>query len=341
MQRKNSSSNNNYNGGSFRRSSAVGLPSPSRIQPVELEEEEESDELEEQLKFAAIQPMEEGNIPVIEAVAIGESIDEEFKKFMSNNNTSSNNKNINRQPSMKSMKSIANMNEQIIPPRRMTTSQKKASFSGNSLNPQQSVRNLTKAWPTALRKKICNKLQRLEIDEHTADKFLSKYSWPKGLREIVIRGCRKVPLRFFLVDDSGSMIINDGKRLVSQGNTARLIKCTRWAELTESMLFLAELSESLQVVSDFRLLNGADPVLVGLGDDDGESLRFFREVLNESPAGPTPLCTHIEAIVQCISSVEQELRANNQKAVVMIATDGESSDGNVAEALRPLTDVSD
>lgn len=119
----------------------------------------------------------------------------------------------------------------------------------------------------------------------------------------------------------------------------RLIKCTRWAELTETMLFQAELSESLQVVSDFRLLNGADPVIVGLGDDDGESLKFFREVLSESPAGPTPLCMHIEAIVQCIQSVEHELRANGQKAVVMIATDGESSDGNVAEALRPLTNV--
>lgn len=105
------------------------------------------------------------------------------------------------------------------------------------------------------------------------------------------------------------------------------------------MLFQAELSESLQVVSDFRLLNGADPILVGLGDDGGESLKFLREVLSESPAGPTPLCMHIESIVQCIQSVEQELRANGQKAVVMIATDGESSDGNVAEALRPLTNV--
>lgn len=30
------------------------------------------------------------------------------------------------------------------------------------------------------------------------------------------------------------------------------------------------------------------------------------------------------------------LRANGQKAVVVIATDGESSDGNMAEAMKPL-----
>lgn len=105
------------------------------------------------------------------------------------------------------------------------------------------------------------------------------------------------------------------------------------------MSFLAELSEALQVPSEFRLLNGAEPIIVGLNDDQGESLKFLREVMAESPAGPTPLCMHIEAVVQSIQSVERELRANGQKAVVVIATDGESSDGNVAEALRPLTNV--
>lgn len=124
-------------------------------------------------------------------------------------------------------------------------------------------------------------------------------------------------------------------------SSIRLIKCTRWAELTESMLFQAELSECLSCPSEFRLINGADPVIVGLNDDDkGESMKFLRDVLSENPAGPTPLCTHITAVVACIASVEKELRANGQKAVVVIATDGESSDGNVAEALRPLTDVS-
>jgi hypothetical protein len=106
------------------------------------------------------------------------------------------------------------------------------------------------------------------------------------------------------------------------------------------MIFMGELSESFGVTSEFRLLNGADPVVVGLDDDKGEQLKFLKEVLTENPAGPTPLCTHISTVVACIQSVENELRANGQKAVVVIATDGESSDGNVAEALRPLTDVS-
>jgi hypothetical protein len=45
------------------------------------------------------------------------------------------------------------------------------------------------------------------------------------------------------------------------------------------MLFLAELSEALRAPSEFRLLNGADPIIVGMGDDHGESLKFLKEVL--------------------------------------------------------------
>ncbi len=119
-----------------------------------------------------------------------------------------------------------------------------------------------------------------------------------------------------------------------------MVRCTRWSELSESLLFQAELSEALKVPSEFRLLNGADPVIVGLGDDaNGECLEFLKEALAESPAGPTPLCAQIQSVVAAVGSIADELRANGQKAAVIIATDGESSDGNVADALRPLTNV--
>lgn len=196
-----------------------------------------------------------------------------------------------------------------------------------------------KPWPPALRNKIAHSLKGKQ-NEAGCREFLTRHLWPTGLKEAIIKSCRKLPLRFFIVDDSGSMILNDGRRLVSQGTTARLVKCTRWAELSESMTFMAELSSALGIPSEFRLLNGAEPIIVGLSDDQGESMRFLREVMAESPAGPTPLCMHITGVVQSILSIEKELRANQQKAVVVIATDGESSDGNVAEALRPLTDVS-
>lgn len=55
-----------------------------------------------------------------------------------------------------------------------------------------------------------------------------------------------------------------------------------------------------------------------------------------SPCGGTPLCAHITEIAESIRQVEGQLRASGQKACVIIATDGEASDGDVTEALRPL-----
>jgi hypothetical protein len=48
------------------------------------------------------------------------------------------------------------------------------------------------------------------------------------------------------------------------------------------------------------------------------------------------LCYHISQIVQQISAVAPQLLAAGQKAALVIATDGESSDGDVAVAMAPL-----
>ena len=50
----------------------------------------------------------------------------------------------------------------------------------------------------------------------------------------------------------------------------------------------------------------------------------------------TPLCYHINDIVMKIRAQEAHLRQNGQVACIVIATDGESSDGDVARAMAPL-----
>lgn len=192
-------------------------------------------------------------------------------------------------------------------------------------------------WPEALRQRVRNKLSK-QPNIEAGKSFLTKNGWPSGLQEAVIKSCRKIPVRFYIVDDSGSMISNDGRRVMTHGGKSRLIGCTRWAELSGSVLFLAELSESFEVISEFRLVNGADPAIVGLEREGGvdTSLSFLRDAMSESPAGPTPLCAHIQAIVSNIEAIADILRERNQRAVVVIATDGESTDGDVAQALKPL-----
>ncbi len=52
--------------------------------------------------------------------------------------------------------------------------------------------------------------------------------------------------------------------------------------------------------------------------------------------GGTPLCRHIQNVISDIQGQENRLRQNGQRAVIVIATDGESSDGDIIQALKPL-----
>jgi len=55
-------------------------------------------------------------------------------------------------------------------------------------------------------------------DEAGARQFLTRHNWPVGLQELFLKGCVHLPIRFIIVDDSGSMTANDGRRLLPSGN---------------------------------------------------------------------------------------------------------------------------
>merc|ERR1719267_3526 len=63
-------------------------------------------------------------------------------------------------------------------------------------------------------------------------------------------------LRFWVVDNSGSMSTNDGT-IVSSGQPKR---CTRWAELRETVAWHAKLAHLLHAPTEFRLLNAVSGV---------------------------------------------------------------------------------
>lgn len=77
-----------------------------------------------------------------------------------------------------------------------------------------------KPWPSALKKQVVAAL-KLKANDAAGREFLTRHQWPSGLRDVLIRSVKKIPLRFFIVDDSGSMILNDGRRLATSGSNAR------------------------------------------------------------------------------------------------------------------------
>ena len=119
-----------------------------------------------------------------------------------------------------------------------------------------------------------------------------------------------------------------------------MVPCSRWSELTQSLRFLAEMAHFGSVPTEFRMLNRGAPIRVGFGNEGPlTGLDKFCAQLEDSPAGGTPLCRHIGEIVRLVAAREQELRAAGQMACVIIATDGEASDGDLVSAMRPLKNL--
>lgn len=187
----------------------------------------------------------------------------------------------------------------------------------------------------------------VKMNEAKLRGFLTSKFWPVGVQNIFTRNVRKVPLRIFICDDSGSMVTSDGKRLHGEGPTTKALTCTRWAELSESLRFHLKLAQEGMLPSEFRLLNGAAPVLVGVSssiDSEAQSLSQgtvsnltrLLAAFEESPSGQTPLCWHIRDVIKHIEPIASKLRLAGQKIAIIIATDGEPTDGDLVETLRPL-----
>lgn len=87
-------------------------------------------------------------------------------------------------------------------------------------------------------------------------------------------------------------------------------------------------------------MNAAAPFEIGFDvNQPPTAFESMRSLLNDgSPGGGTPLCRHINEVAARIRSLSSMLQFG-KKAVVVIATDGEASDGDVREALRPLKDL--
>ena len=164
---------------------------------------------------------------------------------------------------------------------------------------------------------------------------LDAQGFPRGLATAVADSVAAFPLRIVVVDNSGSMQTGDGSTLVRTSNgTLKSITSTRWRELTTICAELSELASSLNAPTHFHLLN---PCSAGqyfaIADGDGGSflgkrrdamfgVDAFRSAMNSDPTGSTPLTESVEKIIRLIEPHTATLQAQDQKVVVVLATDG-------------------
>jgi hypothetical protein len=138
------------------------------------------------------------------------------------------------------------------------------------------------------------------VNEAGAREFLSGCRWPVGLQDTLVKNLSRIPYRIFICDDSGSMCASDGHRLIGDNpQNMKMIECSRWTELANSLSFHANLAYAANAPSEFRLLNGSAPIVIGnaLDPDNQTKLDTFKALLENSPSGGTPLCFHIREVI--------------------------------------------
>jgi len=178
---------------------------------------------------------------------------------------------------------------------------------------------------------------------------LAAMGFPHGLSKELINSTAEFPVRFWVVDNSGSMNMNDGTRLVAGSGRVQSVKASRWGELCDTVVGIAQLAEALGARTDFHLLNRtAHGQYFSVANDGGaggvgcagermDVAALQRKMRCISPAGSTPLTEAVMQIVSLIEPSATKLRASGKRAVVTLATDGLPNDKpSFREALRAL-----
>lgn len=214
----------------------------------------------------------------------------------------------------------------------------------NDMSPQPSAPFVVEAEP----------LQPLfstsvELDPASLE-MLVQQGFPLGLAKELKRSKAAHPIRYWILDNSGSMRTTDGRRLIGNRDSVMAVACSRWTELQQTVEYHAQLAGLLHSLTVFRTLNppttgsvpGSQEFSVASTPDpsimEGQVETALEIIRKLEPYGVTPLTQHMDEIYQRIKLMEDSLRSQGQRAVLVVATDGLPSDdyGNSSDAVNKL-----
>lgn len=181
---------------------------------------------------------------------------------------------------------------------------------------------------------------------------LKDQGYTEGLIRSIGRSNLQFPLRIWVVDNSGSMVTGDGHRLVQTGDNKdiRLVDCSRWSEIRETVEYHAQIAALLEAPTVFRLLNDpgrmVGPQQFSIGERGSEFISedlaiALNTIQTAAPQGVTPLTEHIREIRGNVMDMKDQLFQTGQKVVIVLATDGLPSDASGVSNQRTLDEFRD
>ena len=146
-------------------------------------------------------------------------------------------------------------------------------------------------------------------------------------------------LRFWIIDNSGSMQKTDGHRIVAttKRNEVKQVACSRWEEIVECVEYHIRMAALIEAPTKFRLLNnpganvGPQQFSIAAGENGNNSTQQEAQdavsiIRRARPGGCTPLTAHVLEIQQEVSRMAHALNRAGKKVVIVIATDGLPTD---------------
>uniref|UniRef100_A0A7S4V9A8 SAM domain-containing protein n=2 Tax=Ditylum brightwellii TaxID=49249 RepID=A0A7S4V9A8_9STRA len=93
-----------------------------------------------------------------------------------------------------------------------------------------------------------------ELNQTDIEDF-RKQGFTRGLINALLINCSVFPVRYWVIDNSGSMNTPDGHRIIEsfQRNNVNIVSCTRWEEIKECVNYHARISALLCAPTIFRV----------------------------------------------------------------------------------------
>eukprot|EP00543_Licmophora_paradoxa_P008691 CAMPEP_0202453036 /NCGR_PEP_ID=MMETSP1360-20130828/11109_1 /ASSEMBLY_ACC=CAM_ASM_000848 /TAXON_ID=515479 /ORGANISM="Licmophora paradoxa, Strain CCMP2313" /LENGTH=375 /DNA_ID=CAMNT_0049072025 /DNA_START=121 /DNA_END=1248 /DNA_ORIENTATION=- len=162
------------------------------------------------------------------------------------------------------------------------------------------------------------------LDKQITD--LKTSGFPAGLAISMNENNQKFPLRVWIIDNSGSMKKDDGSQVLTTPKGGyRVVRCTRWQEMQETVDFHSKMASMVNAPTIFRFLN--KPLAKRVPREfqvlHQQQVKEAQDIIAQvEPKGCTPISKRVKEIRANIEILRDELEETESRVAIILATDG-------------------